>query len=58
MSVRNVRDCPFVKIVTGYGPRWEKANRLAVVQEVVEVRVGDGSAGLGPVKKRTPPVLE
>ena len=58
MSVRDVRNCPFVKIVTGYGLLWEKGNRLAVVQEVVEVLVGDGIAGLGPVEKRTPPVLE
>ena len=58
MSVRDVRNCPFVKIVTGYGLPWEKGNRSAVVQEVVEVRVGDGIAGLGPDEKCTPSVLE
>ena len=31
---------------------------LTVVKEVVEVQVGDGIAGLGPVEKGAPPVLE
>ena len=58
-GVREVLQSLFVIDIVRVGALCEAGcSCLTVVQEVVEIEVGNGVAGLGPVEKGAPPILE